>query len=140
MQKLSAGKFHRVLRASPLVVFESRGSRKNRASNTHGKFAASRSEERRRDNDCCCLRRPLRIAEGATDHDFSVSSRCGGASRWARPGRNATPIGAAANLTAVGIAERSGVRVSFLQYLAYGLPMTIASIGICDIYVWLRYF
>ncbi len=55
-------------------------------------------------------------------------------------GGNATLIGAAANLTAVGVAERSGVRLSFLQYLAYGVPMTIASIGICHIYIWLRYF
>ena len=55
-------------------------------------------------------------------------------------GGNATLIGAAANLTAVGVAERSGVRFSFLQYLAYGVPMTIASIGICHIYIWLRYF
>jgi Na+/H+ antiporter NhaD/arsenite permease-like protein len=55
-------------------------------------------------------------------------------------GGNATLIGAAANLTAVGVAERSGVRVSFLQYLVYGAPMTLAAIGICHIYVWLRYF
>jgi Na+/H+ antiporter NhaD/arsenite permease-like protein len=43
-------------------------------------------------------------------------------------------------MTAVGVAERSGVRISFLQYLAYGVPMTLAAIGICQIYVWLRYF
>jgi Na+/H+ antiporter NhaD/arsenite permease-like protein len=55
-------------------------------------------------------------------------------------GGNATLIGAAANLTVVGVAERSGVRISFLQYLAYGVPMTLAAIGICQIYVWLRYF
>jgi Na+/H+ antiporter NhaD/arsenite permease-like protein len=55
-------------------------------------------------------------------------------------GGNATLIGAAANLTAVGVAERSGVRISFLQYLAYGAPMTIASIAICHVYIWLRYF
>jgi Na+/H+ antiporter NhaD/arsenite permease-like protein len=55
-------------------------------------------------------------------------------------GGNATLIGAAANLTAVGVSERSGVRFSFLQYLAYGVPMTIASIAICHIYIWLRYF
>jgi Na+/H+ antiporter NhaD/arsenite permease-like protein len=55
-------------------------------------------------------------------------------------GGNATLIGAAANLTAVGIAERNGIRFSFLQYLVYGLPMTVMSIGICQIYIWLRYF
>ncbi len=55
-------------------------------------------------------------------------------------GGNATLIGAAANLTAVGVAERGGVRFSFLQYLAYGVPMTVTSIAICHIYIWLRYF
>jgi Na+/H+ antiporter NhaD/arsenite permease-like protein len=55
-------------------------------------------------------------------------------------GGNATLIGSAANLTVVSVAKRSGVRFSFLQYLAYGVPMTLAAIGICHIYVWLRYF
>jgi Na+/H+ antiporter NhaD/arsenite permease-like protein len=55
-------------------------------------------------------------------------------------GGNGTLVGAAANLTVVGIAERNAVRFSFVQYLAYGLPMTIVSIAICQLYVWLRYF
>ena len=55
-------------------------------------------------------------------------------------GGNATLIGAAANLTVAGVAERSGVRFRFLQYLAYGVPTTLAAIGICHIDVWLRYF
>lgn len=55
-------------------------------------------------------------------------------------GGNATLVGAAANLTVVGVAERAGVRFGFLRYLAYGLPMTIGSIAICQVYVWLRYF
>jgi Na+/H+ antiporter NhaD/arsenite permease-like protein len=55
-------------------------------------------------------------------------------------GGNGTLIGAAANLTVAGIAERNGVRFSFMGYLAYGLPMMIGSILICHAYVWLRYF
>jgi Na+/H+ antiporter NhaD/arsenite permease-like protein len=55
-------------------------------------------------------------------------------------GGNGTLVGAAANLTVVGIAERNAVRLPFLKYLAYGLPMTIVSIAICQLYVWLRYF
>jgi Na+/H+ antiporter NhaD/arsenite permease-like protein len=55
-------------------------------------------------------------------------------------GGNGTLIGAAANLTVAGIAERNGVRFSFMSYLAYGLPMMIGSIVICQAYVWLRYF
>jgi Na+/H+ antiporter NhaD/arsenite permease-like protein len=55
-------------------------------------------------------------------------------------GGNGTLIGAAANLTVAGVAERNGVRFSFMGYLAYGLPMMIGSILICQAYVWLRYF
>jgi Na+/H+ antiporter NhaD/arsenite permease-like protein len=55
-------------------------------------------------------------------------------------GGNGTLIGAAANLTVVGIAERNAIRFSFVQYLVYGLPMMIVSIAICQLYVWLRYF
>jgi Na+/H+ antiporter NhaD/arsenite permease-like protein len=55
-------------------------------------------------------------------------------------GGNGTLVGAAANLTVVGIAERNAIRVSFVQYLVYGLPMMLVSIAICQLYVWLRYF
>jgi Na+/H+ antiporter NhaD/arsenite permease-like protein len=55
-------------------------------------------------------------------------------------GGNGTLVGAAANLTVVGIAERNAIRFSFVQYLVYGLPMMLVSIAICQIYVWLRYF
>ena len=55
-------------------------------------------------------------------------------------GGNGTLIGASANLTVAGIAERNGIRFGFVQYLVYAVPMTIVSIGICQLYVWLRYF
>jgi Na+/H+ antiporter NhaD/arsenite permease-like protein len=55
-------------------------------------------------------------------------------------GGNGTLVGASANLTVAGIAERNGVRFSFVRYLAYGVPMTLVSIAICQVYVWLRYF
>ncbi len=55
-------------------------------------------------------------------------------------GGNGTLTGAAANLAVAGIAERNGIRFGFIQYLAHGVPMTLVSIGICQVYVWLRYF
>ncbi len=55
-------------------------------------------------------------------------------------GGNGTLTGASANLAVAGIAERNGIRFGFVQYLAYGVPMTIVSIAICQVYVWLRYF
>ena len=54
-------------------------------------------------------------------------------------GGNGTLTGASANLTVAGIAERNGIRFGFISYLAYGVPMTLVSIAICQIYVWLRY-
>ena len=55
-------------------------------------------------------------------------------------GGNGTLVGAAANLTVAGIAERNGIAFGFVKYTLYALPMTIVSILICHIYVWLRYF
>ena len=55
-------------------------------------------------------------------------------------GGNGTLTGASANLAVAGIAERNGIRFGFVHYLRYGVPMTLISIIICQIYVWLRYF
>ena len=69
------------------------------------------------------------------------SSLCGGAlSLGACLGGNGTLTGASANLAVAGIAERNGIRFGFMRYLVYGAPMTLVSIAICQIYVWLRYF
>lgn len=55
-------------------------------------------------------------------------------------GGNGTLIGASANLTVAGIAERSGVPFRFLTFLAYAFPMMLVSIAIAHVYMWLRYF
>ena len=55
-------------------------------------------------------------------------------------GGNGTLVGAAANLTVAGIAERNGIAFGFVKYTLYALPMTVVSILICHVYVWLRYF
>jgi Na+/H+ antiporter NhaD/arsenite permease-like protein len=55
-------------------------------------------------------------------------------------GGNATSIGASANVVALGVAERSGFKVRFSQFLAYGVPTVIVTIGISLAYLWLRYF
>ncbi|HVY58157.1 MAG TPA: ArsB/NhaD family transporter [Xanthobacteraceae bacterium] len=55
-------------------------------------------------------------------------------------GGNGTLIGASANLTVAGIAERNGIPFRFTTYTFYGLPMMIVSVAICHVYVWLRYF
>src|SRR5215468_842434 len=55
-------------------------------------------------------------------------------------GGNGTLIGASANLTVAGIAERNGIPFRFATYLFYGLPMMVVSIAISHVYVWWRYF
>jgi Na+/H+ antiporter NhaD/arsenite permease-like protein len=55
-------------------------------------------------------------------------------------GGNGTLTGASANLAVAGIAQRNGIHFSFMRYLAYGAPLTLVSIAICQLYIWLRYF
>ena len=55
-------------------------------------------------------------------------------------GGNGTLIGASANLTVAGIAERNGIPFRFMTYLFYGMPMMVVSIAISHVYVWWRYF
>ena len=55
-------------------------------------------------------------------------------------GGNGTLIGASANLTVAGIAERNGIPFRFVTYMLYGMPMMIVSIAISHLYVWWRYF
>jgi Na+/H+ antiporter NhaD/arsenite permease-like protein len=54
-------------------------------------------------------------------------------------GGNGSLIGASANLIVAGYAERAGQRIKFMTFLKHAFPMMIMSIGICHIYIWLRY-
>ena len=51
-------------------------------------------------------------------------------------GGNATLIGASANIVAVGICASHGQRVSFMQFLRIGLPITVAQLSVGALYVW----
>jgi Na+/H+ antiporter NhaD/arsenite permease-like protein len=50
-------------------------------------------------------------------------------------GGNATLIAAAANVAAVSALARSGTRITFLQFLAIGLPITVVSLVIATAYL-----
>ncbi len=54
-------------------------------------------------------------------------------------GGNGTLIGASANLTVAGLAERAGVRFSFLTFTAYAFPLMLMSVAISHVYVAWRY-
>jgi Na+/H+ antiporter NhaD/arsenite permease-like protein len=52
-------------------------------------------------------------------------------------GGNGTLIGASANLTVAGIAERNGIPFRFLTFTRHALPMMIVHIGVCHVYwIW----
>ena len=55
-------------------------------------------------------------------------------------GGNATAIGASANVIVIGMAEKSGKRISFLKFMAYGVPVMVLTVAISSLYIWLRYY
>jgi Na+/H+ antiporter NhaD/arsenite permease-like protein len=55
-------------------------------------------------------------------------------------GGNGTAIGASANVIVVGMSEKAGRRISFMKFMAYGMPIMIMTVVISTIYVWLRYY
>ncbi|MBN2098063.1 MAG: ArsB/NhaD family transporter [Dehalococcoidia bacterium] len=54
-------------------------------------------------------------------------------------GGNATPIGASANVVGTAIAEKEGYRISWGRYCKYAIPAMLLVVGICNIYLILRY-
>jgi Na+/H+ antiporter NhaD/arsenite permease-like protein len=55
-------------------------------------------------------------------------------------GGNATAVGASANVVMIGMAARSGIRISFWEFTRYGLVVAALSIALAVPYLWLRYF
>ncbi len=56
-------------------------------------------------------------------------------------GGNATPIGASANVTTLGLAEREGIRIGFTEFMRTGVPVTIFTLAVSTTFlsgfVWL---
>ncbi len=55
-------------------------------------------------------------------------------------GGNGTAIGASANVIIVGMSDKAGHKISFLRFMAYGLPIMIVTVFISMLYVLLRYY
>ncbi|MBQ7661322.1 MAG: TRAP transporter large permease subunit [Clostridia bacterium] len=51
-------------------------------------------------------------------------------------GGNITPIGASANITAVGILKKEGYQVSFSEFMRIGLPYTLVAVMSGYLYFW----
>ena len=54
-------------------------------------------------------------------------------------GGNGTIIGASANLTVAGLAERAGIRFSFIEYMKIAYPVMLITVALSMIYLELRY-
>jgi Na+/H+ antiporter NhaD/arsenite permease-like protein len=54
-------------------------------------------------------------------------------------GGNITPIGASANIVAMGLLHRDGTPVSFLGFVRMGLPFTVAATGVAYLFLWFVY-
>lgn len=55
-------------------------------------------------------------------------------------GGNGSPIGASANVIVMGMAKQAGKPISFLKFMAYGVPTMTVSLAIAMVYLWLRYY
>ncbi len=55
-------------------------------------------------------------------------------------GGNATIIGASANVVAVGLAHKAGIRISYFQFAKYGILVTFVSIAMVYPYILFYYF
>lgn len=55
-------------------------------------------------------------------------------------GGNGSAIGASANVIVVGMSEKAGKKISFMKFMAYGMPIMVLTVAISTVYVWLRYY
>ncbi len=54
-------------------------------------------------------------------------------------GGNGTLVGASANIVAIGIANRNGYKISFIDYTKIGILFALESILLSSVYIWFRY-
>ena len=51
-------------------------------------------------------------------------------------GGNITPVGASANITAVGLLKKEGYQVSFKDFIQIGIPYTLTAVITGYLYFW----
>jgi Na+/H+ antiporter NhaD/arsenite permease-like protein len=76
--------------------------------------------------------------------DLGVQDSAGNPLWWALAlgaglGGNLTLVAASANVYVAGVAERAGYRISFLEFMKWGGLMTLTSLVLATVYLWLRY-
>jgi Na+/H+ antiporter NhaD/arsenite permease-like protein len=55
-------------------------------------------------------------------------------------GGNGTAICASANVIVIGLSEKASNKISFIKFMAYGMPIIIITVAISTVYVWIRYY
>jgi Na+/H+ antiporter NhaD/arsenite permease-like protein len=78
--------------------------------------------------------RNLALTHGIDLHTLSWSLALG-----TDIGGNGTPIGASANVVGTAIAEREGHPISWGRFMKYAMPAMIITVGLCMIYLIIRY-
>ncbi len=76
---------------------------------------------------------------GATHHPPGVFPLWWALSLGACLGGNLTLVGASANVVVAGIAARDGYPIDFVRFLKYGVPVTVISILISAVYLWVLF-
>ena len=54
-------------------------------------------------------------------------------------GGNGTLVGASANLVVAGLAEKSGYKIGFKDFMKIGLVIMVITVAIANVYIWFRY-
>lgn len=54
-------------------------------------------------------------------------------------GGNMTIVGAAANVIVSETSMANGYQIKFMEYLKYGIVVTIISLTLSSVYIWLRF-
>ena len=55
-------------------------------------------------------------------------------------GGNATLLGNLANMVTAGVAEKSGHHITFLSFCRHSVPLTLSTLTVSSLYIYLRYF
>jgi Na+/H+ antiporter NhaD/arsenite permease-like protein len=79
------------------------------------------------------------IRDLAQSQNMSLPSLSWALALGADIGGNGTPIGASANVVGTAIAEREGHPISWGRFMKYALPAMILMIGLCTVYLVMRY-
>jgi len=55
-------------------------------------------------------------------------------------GGNGTLVGASANLVVAGMAEKSGYKIKFVDFMKVGLVVMVITVAIAQIYMWIKFY